>query len=1048
MRIGAPLSASLLERALREIVRRHETLRTSFAVEQGVPVQRIAAEADLPFQVEDLGGLPPEQREAQARAVAAEEGARAFDLAQAPLMRVRLLVMGPQDHILLLTLHHIISDGWSMGVLHKELGQIYTAFAEGRPSPLEPLPIQYADFALWQRKQLSGDNLDALLAFWRDQLHDAPPIIELPTDRPRPPVQTYRGGLHQFSIDPPVARAFAALAQGEGATLFMAVAAAVKLLLARYSGQDDIVIGTPIANRTRGDIEGLIGFFVNTLVLRSRIPHHLSFRALLAQVRETTLAAFGHQDLPFERLVEELQPERTLGHNPLFQVMLLFQAGAAQAQQAEPVASDRPPEMLTGTSKFDLTIALGEMGGTLSGAIEYNSDLFDPPTVETLAGHFGNLVGAIVADPDRPVCDLDMIGEAERARLLTGLAEGSPPTPEPVRIDMLVAQRAKEDPEAPALDFPDASLSYGELEARSNRLARALVAKGAGPGTRIGLWLDRSAALVVAMLASWKSGATFVTLDTRSPRERLVAMLSEAGVTLVVGREGEVQLPPGAVLLDLEAEADAIERRSARPQAPSGGADGIAQIIFTSGSTGVPKGVMLGHGQLLGLLEAMSSADLSPADRMGQVSNPAFDVMAFECWGALTSGACLVGIERDELLTPDGLALALTQRRISVLYQTAALFNQTAAHRPDAYRGVRLLLVGGDVVEPAKVRAAMIASRIPVFKHTYGPTETTVFCSVETLVAPPAEDAVLSLAPALANARLYIVGPGGRLAPTGTIGEIWIGGDCVALGYVGRPDLTAERFVPDPFSDVPGARAYRSGDVARLRADGTLEFLGRADSQVKIRGHRVEPAEVDSVLRKLPSIRDTVTICRGSGPERQLVSYFVEADPARPSDPEALRRHCKLFLPDHMVPSHFVRLTALPLTPNGKLDRAALPLPDRLAPEAAAPSRPPSTKTERAIADIWCRLLNLPAVGRQEHFFDIGGHSLLATQVISRLRDELGAELPLRVIFETPVLADLAAAVDKVRGNEGGQAAPALVGLSRAAYLTQRPGPREEESRG
>ncbi|RQP83920.1 non-ribosomal peptide synthetase, partial [Burkholderia ubonensis] len=1043
LRLRAPLRAPVLERALNEIVRRHETLRTRFEAQDGKPVQRIAGEAVVPFVISDLQGLPAGEREAAAQAIAAEEAARPFDLGTAPLLRARLVRLGDADHVILLTLHHIVSDGWSMRVLYRELGALYAAFDEGRASPLRPLAIQYADFAAWQREWLQGDTLASQLGYWRDQLAGAPAVLTLPSDRPRPAVQSYRGGLLPFTIDAASTSALRALAQAEGGTLFMAITAAVKLFLSRYSGQHDIVVGTPIANRTRAEFEDLIGFFVNTLVLRTRIDARASFRTLLAGVRETTLAAYAHQDLPFERLVEELQPERTLGHNPLFQVMLLFQAatGAAKGQAAATGAADAaPPEVLTGgTAKFDLTFALAEAGDTLSGVIEYASDLFDPATVATMAAHLANLIRAIAAEPDAPVDGLDLIGADERARLLTGLAEPAAPLAAGPTIDALVARQAAGAPDAPALEFADATLGYGELETRANRLARLLRARGVGVDTRVGLWLDRSAALVVSMLAVWKAGGAFVALDTRNPPERLASMLADANVELVIAAGGrEVPPMPGVTLLDLDEQAAAIAMRSAQPLKQRNAPGQLAQIIFTSGSTGKPKGVMIEHRQLLWLLDAMRPARIAADDRVAQSSSPAFDVMAFECWGALTAGACLVGIGRDELLIPDQFAATLAERRISVLYQTAALFGQTVAHRPDAYLGARLLLVGGDRVDAAKVRAAMQASQIPVFMHTYGPTETTVFCSIQTLAAPPAEGEPLSIAPALPHATLYVVDQAGRLAPTGTVGEVLIGGACVARGYVGRPDLTAERFIPDPFGGEPGARLYRSGDLARLRADGTLEFLGRADGQVKIRGYRIEPSEVDEALRAHPAVRTTVTVCRGDAVDRQLVAYVVAADPAAPPDDDTLRRHCKQRLPEYMVPAHFVAIDAIPVNANGKLDRAALPAPGGRAATGGA-GEPPRGDTERAVAAIWGRILGIERIARTDHFFDIGGHSLLATQVISRLRDELGAEMPLRTIFEMPTLADLARAVDELRANGAPSASgPELVSVPRAIYRARR----------
>ncbi|WP_143289819.1 non-ribosomal peptide synthetase, partial [Burkholderia ubonensis] len=1005
LRLRAPLRAPVLERALNEIVRRHETLRTRFEAQDGKPVQRIAGEAVVPFVISDLQGLPAGEREAAAQAIAAEEAARPFDLGTAPLLRARLVRLGDADHVILLTLHHIVSDGWSMRVLYRELGALYAAFDEGRASPLRPLAIQYADFAAWQREWLQGDTLASQLGYWRDQLAGAPAVLTLPSDRPRPAVQSYRGGLLPFTIDAASTSALRALAQAEGGTLFMVLLGAFAVLLARLSGQHDVVVGTPIANRTREELEDLIGFFVNTLVLRTRIDARASFRTLLAGVRETTLAAYAHQDLPFERLVEELQPERSLAYNPLFQVLFTLQTdgesragtGAGTAQPADPAAPRN------GMARFDLSLAITDHGAGLGAVFEFSRDLFDDATIGRMAAQFQTLLAAIARQPDLPVRRLPLLSAAERHALLHDWNGPRHPYVPDLPVTELIAQLAAAFPDRPALDAPDGRLSYRELMRRAQGVAVALAARGIGAEDRVGVCLRPSAAFAVAFLGVLQAGAAYVPLDPALPCRRLAHIATEASLRIVLGdpRDGHDWIPDGIALVDPADTAAVAGAFAYRPQPLPAQ---CAYVIFTSGSTGTPKGVAVTHQGLARVVfNQRALLRLTPADRVLSFAAVGFDASIFEMLLAWSAGACLHVAPAEARVPGAPLAALLRERRI-----TAAVLPPAAcAITPDAnLPEFALLMMAGEAVEPA-VAARWAAGRRVV--NGYGPSETAIW--VSTGGYDPATGRMPIGRPCI-NTRLYVLDPYGEPVPPGVAGELYIGGDGLARGYLGRPDLTAERFVPDPFSGEPGARLYRSGDLVRLRADGTLDFLGRTDEQVKIRGFRIELGEIEAVLSTAPGVGDAAVVAHGEGAQRRLDAHLASADPAL--DVEAVRHYLRERLPGYMVPSAFYVHAALPLTPNGKVDRAALaaaPAPVEDVPEEALPR----TETEAAVAAIWAELLETARIDIQRSFFEIGGHSLLATQLVSRLRDRFGVELPLRAVFETPTVAGLAAIVDRTQ---------------------------------
>ncbi|HEX7239654.1 MAG TPA: amino acid adenylation domain-containing protein, partial [Longimicrobiaceae bacterium] len=1006
LRLQGPLRAEVLGRALSEVVRRHEALRTVFAVvEDGEAVQVVRPAAPVPFPVVDLAGLPAEDAGAEAWRLSTEESLRPFDLTRGTLLRATLLRLAAEEHAALFTLHHVVSDAWSMDVLVREVSVLYEAFSRGEPSPLPELPVQYADFAAWQRERLSGEAMEGELRYWRERLAGAPPLLEIPTDRPRPPVPGVRGAYGEVSIPPEAAHALRELAAGEGATPFMALLAAWQLLLARWSGQDDVSIGTPIAGRTHAELEGLIGFFVNTLVLRTGLDGAPTFRELLRRVRETTLGAFGHQEVPFERLVEELHPERSLAHTPLFQAMFAFQAGGPpgsalrlEGLRMAPLSHGRA------VAKFDLSLTLEERGEGIGGALLYRAELFEPATVERMLRHFASLAGRLASAPDRPVAEAALLAPAERAALLE---DWSAPRLDPPRegVHALFAEQARRTPGAPAVVSAAETLTYAELDRRADRLARRLAGLGVGPDARVAVCVERSAELVAALLGVLGAGAAYVPLDPGYPADRLAFALADSGARVLLTQERlRDRLPADGievVLVDGEAAADGDAAGA------DVGPDHLAYVIHTSGSTGTPKGVAVPHGALASHMRWMLRAyPLSAGDRVLQKTPVGFDASVWELWAPLLAGATLVMAPPDAHRDTAALARIVESERITVLQVVPSLLAAMADGGGLARcTGLRRLFCGGEAL-PAELAERARSETGAEVVNLYGPTEVCIQ-SVTHAYAGGEPGATVPIGRPVDGVRAVVLDPAGEPAPAGVAGELYLGGAQLARGYLGRPDLTAERFVPDPFSAAPGERLYRTGDRARRLPDGALEFLGRVDQQVKVRGFRIEPGEVEAALRRHPSVRDAVVVAR----EERLVGYVVGAG----ADAAELRAFLRASLPEHMVPSALVALDAFPLTPGGKLDRRALPAPEG---DPGAGHAPPRTSTEAALAAIFAAVLRREEVGVHAHFFDLGGHSLLATRVVSRVREEFGVEVPLRAVFEAPTVAALAERVDEAMRAE------------------------------
>ncbi len=1027
-RFAFALNVGVLELSLTEMVRRHESLRTRFVAVNGAPVQKVEAPAPVNLPVMDLRTMPPAERDAEALRLTQEEARRPFDLAQGPLVRASLLRMGDADYIFLLTLHHIISDGWSMVVFSRELTALYTAFGLERPSPLPAIPIQYADFAVWQRSFLTGDRLASELSWWRQRLADLP-VLRLPTDRPRPPIATYEGAARSLVIPPVLCARLRELGRREEATLFMTLLAGFVALLHRYSGQDDVVVGAPTAGRNRSELEPLIGFFVNTLVLRLDLRGDPSFRELLRRVRETTSDAYAHQDVPFEKLVEELQPRRDPSRNPLFQVtfQLFSNLGVPLAPAAN---SESVPGVERGAAVFDLAVNLWEAADRLLGQIEFSTALFDAETITRLSGHFLRLLEGAVANPDLAVSRMAMLSAAERHRAVVEWNRTATPYPRDLCIPARFMEIARRFPERVAVQFEDERLTYSELDARADRLARRLRKRGVGPESLVGVCLERGAEMVVALLAILKAGAAYVPLDPGYPAERLRFMTADSSPVLVVASSrgsplfAESRIP--WLALDGEDAEFEDEQGTPLPPPPDAAPDSIAYVMYTSGSTGRPKGAAIPHRGVLRLVCDGGVVDAPEEETFLQFAPISFDASTFEIWGALLNGGRLV-VHPPDTPSLEDLGRFIVEHRVTTLWLTSSLFQQMVDGPIESLAGVRQLLAGGDVLSPEHVRRFLRRFPGHVLINGYGPTENTTFTCCHRLTREEDVGATVPIGRPIGNTRVHVVDRHLQPVPVGVPGELLTGGDGLALGYLGQPDLTRERFIRDPFSPDPAARLYRTGDLARHRPDGAIEFLGRLDHQAKIRGYRIEPGEVEAVLRRREGVRDAaVVLHRRPDGDKVLVAYVVgdasagravdggTADPTVDAWLAGLREFARGHLPEFMVPSRLLRLEAMPLNPNGKLDRGALPDPDHAIARTSALVAPRSEPEER-LALIFREVLGLERVGIHDHFFaDLGGHSLRATQLVSRIRESFDIDLPLRAVFDAPTVAGLAVLIEEL----------------------------------
>lgn len=1041
---AGPVDRSGLAWCLNEVVRRHEALRTTFTTVDGQPVQVVAPELVIPLPEADLRPLRMAARVDKAMALADEQFSEPFDLERGPLLRALLVRMSDEHDRLLITMHHIVSDGWSLGVFGRELRTLYDARIGGEPADLPELAIQYGDFAVWQRRRLTGEVLAAELDHWTARLRDVPSVLALPLDRPRPAVQSFRGASQQIRIPRALSDRVRALSQREGVTVFMCLFAAFGVLIHRFTGQDDFVVGTPVAGRTQVETEGLIGCFVNALALRLDMADDPTFLSFLARVKELALDGYAHQELPFEKLVDALQPTRSLSYHPLFQVMFQVLAAASPwAEGLEDEPSDDPDretedlEVETGTSKFDLSMDVLDLGDSFVAGIEYSTDIFDHSTIRRMLSSFVTLIEDVVEHPDRTVSRLSILSAHERERALHAWHVETPRESSEALAHELFEIQATAQPDRVAVVSDSGTLTYAELQSRANKLANFLRRRGVGPEQVVAILVDRSPQMVVGVLGILKAGAAYLPLDPTYPRQRLATILADANVRVVVSQARSLELLPSREVETICVDTDAshIDLESPSPPDVRVGGDHLAYVIYTSGSTGRPKGVMIEHRALARWLPlAHRGYGLRSDDRMLQFASLCFDTSVEEIFSCLTVGATLLLRTPGMATSIDELLRRCDEWRATVLDLPTAFWHEltweVSSRALTLPPSVRLVIVGGERAIPSRVamwhRAAPLGVRL---MQGYGPTEATIVVTIADL-APmrdlPLLPAEVPIGHVIEAAHAYVLDRHQQPVPVGVTGELYIGGDILARGYLHRPALTAERFVPDPFSGRPGGRLYRTGDFVRRLVDGQLEFIGRADDQVKVLGYRIEPAEIENALKEHPGVRAAVvTVYEGIADEKHLAAYIV-ADRADTFSVSALRESLRDKLPAYMVPASFTRLDTLPLTPTGKIDRRALPAPRTANVDTGdAAHVPPRTEAERVIASIWQEVFKAEVLGVHSNFFDLGGNSLTLVRVRSRLRDYFGDEISMVDMFRYPTISALADHVS--HGQEASPDEPAVL---------------------
>ncbi|MBC1223946.1 amino acid adenylation domain-containing protein [Nostoc sp. UCD121] len=1007
LRVAGVLNVEALEQSINKIICRHEILRTTFPAVDGKPLQIISPSLTINIPVLDLQGL----EESEVQQIVTKEARQPFDLSNGPLLRITLLRLGSESHVLVLIMHHIITDGWSMGIFIQELSNLYRAFTLDSPLLLPELPIQYADFAVWQRQWLTEEIQKQQLNYWKQQLTDAPPLLELPTDKPRPPVQTFCGATQEFQIDQNLSKQIKTFSQQSGATLFHTLLAAFVVLMFRYSGQDDICIGSPIANRNRREIESLIGFFVNTLVLRHQIKGNPSFNEFLSQVRQVATSAYTHQDIPFEQVVEALQPERSLSYNPLFQVVFVLENFLLDTLEL-PDVTLTPQFVERGTSQFDLTLAVWETKAGLIGAWEYNSDLFEPDTIARMTSHFQTLLAVIIANPNQAIGELPLLSQPERHQLLVEWNDTYTPYPQSKCIHELFEEQVEKTPYAIAVVYEDESLTYQQLNDRANQLAHYLRSLGVKPEALVGICIERSPLMVVGLLGILKAGGAYVPLDPAYPQERLAFMLADAQVSVLLTQESLVTtLPPHqarVVCLD-SATFSAIAENLPHTVTT----DNLAYVIYTSGSTGRPKGVQIEHRGLLNLVFWHQQAfAVSSLDRVTQVAGVAFDACGWEIWPYLTAGASIHFPNDETRLDPEQLRDWLLSKAITISFLPTPMAEKILSLNWSVNAALRTLLTGGDQLHqyPSTSHPFEVV-------NNYGPTENTVVATSGTV--PKRQQAYLppAIGRAIANTQVYILDSLLQPVPIGVTGELYISGESLARGYLHRPDLTAERFIHNPFA--PEGRLYRTGDLVRYQADGNIEFLGRIDNQVKIRGFRIELSEIEATLTQHPQVRDAVAIAREDIPGVKSLAVYIIPEITQPTSNE-LRLFLKSKLPSYMIPASFTFLEVLPITPNGKVDRRALPVPEFESDESTG-FVSPHTHTQEVLAKIWRDVLLLKQVGIHDNFFELGGDSIISMQIIAKA-NQAGLKLTPKQLFQHQTIAELAAVagiINSVQSEQG-----------------------------
>jgi amino acid adenylation domain-containing protein len=1054
VRIRSELDIPALQQTFQMLIDRHASLRTTFTAIHGEPVQRVAEHQEVYFQAEDASAWSDAAM--QARLVA--EAHRPFDLEHGPLLRIALFTCSPYEHILLFVVHHIVADLWSLAVLMHELDVLYPAVREGTGLPLAPLGLRYTDYVRWQTDRLDGPQGEQLRTYWQEQLAGEIPTLNLPTDRPRPPLQTHRGSAYTFQLDRALTSQLRDLAQAEGTTLYTVLLAAFQTLLHRYTDQEEILVGSPTAGRSHAGLGNLVGYFGNPVVLRADFAAQPTFRAFLRQVRSTVLAALDHQDYPFALLVEHLQLQRDLSHSPLFQAAFVLEKPHRLEALSEFILGASDTRITLGgleleslalaqqVAQFDLTLMVVETGEELTAALQYSTDLFERATIARMATHWHTLLAGIVAAPDTRLSQLPLLPAAERQQLLVTWNATAAPFP-PACIHDLVAAQAARTPNAWAVIAPDACLTYRALDHRATQLAHYLRTLGVGPEVCVGVGLPRSAALVVGVLGILKAGGAYVPLDPSAPGARLARMLADAQAPVLLTVPHA--LPPAAggatQVVDLVADGPAIAQQPAVPLASGATPDTLAYVIYTSGSTGTPKGVELAHAGLVNLVTwHQRTYQVTPTDRATLLAGVAFDASVWELWPYLSAGASVYIPDEATRAVPAHLLHWLRTQGITLCFLPTPLAEALVAEPEVSGLALRALLTGGDALHPVPR-----VLPFPLINH-YGPTEYTVVTTAAPVVTGPAASTAPPIGRPIANTQVYVLDRHRQPVPIGVPGELYITGAGLAREYLHQPALTAERFLPAPAALAPGARLYRTGDLVRYRADGQLEFLGRRDEQVKLRGMRIELGEVEVVLRQHPQVLECAVVAREEPPgDKRLVAYVVESPlsvarelasasgdglPTNGQRTVVLRAFMRERVPEYMVPSAFVFLDALPLTPNGKVDRRTLPRPEQMHDELAATFTAPRTPTEQELAEIWARVLKREQVGIHHNFFDLGGHSLLATEVMAAVRDAFRVEVPLRHVFEHPTIAGLAEAIEQARQSGEGLQRPTIVPVTREAH--------------
>ncbi|GAC1398976.1 MAG: hypothetical protein NVSMB49_08120 [Ktedonobacteraceae bacterium] len=1038
--LPGPLDVAALEWSLNEIIKRHEAWRTSFPAEDGQPIQRIHPSLTLPLPVVDLRRLPSHEREAEALRLSTGQATQMFDLAQGPLLRATLLRLDDMDHRLFLTLHHIIFDGLTIyQVFLPELHTLYESFLSGQPASLPPLPIQYADYAYWQRASQKEDVFAEHLAYWKQQLQDIPAALELPTDRPRPPIQSHLGSVYPFQLSARLTDGLREVSRQAGTTLYMSLVAAFQTLLHRYTRQDDILLGTATSSRKYIETQNLLGFFLNTLVLRTDLSGNPTFLELLKRVREVILAADTHRDVPFEYVVKELQPDRNLSQNPLFQVLLSL-------VPQQPVLSSgwtlTQMNVQTHTSKFDLSIELDERSDGIIGRLVYSTDLFDEPAIARMVGHWQILLEGIIQNPNQSIVELPLLTDAERQQILVEWNDTAIDYPGARCIHQLIEAQVEQTPSAVAVIFEDQQLTYQELNRKANRLAHYLQQQGVGPEVLVGVCMERSMEMAIALLGVLKAGGAYVPLDPTYPQERLAFMLQDAHVPVLLTQTHLVdQLPREDVkLICLDADWHMPEQEenpvsSVQP-------DNLAYMIYTSGSTGRPKGVMNIHRGACNRLHSIQQAhSLTTEDRVLQKTPFSFDVSVWEFFWPLFTGATLVIAKPGGHQDPAYLASLIAEQKITALHFVPSMLQAFLLEpRRQQCNSLKQVFCGGEALS-YELQERFFSCFDAQLYNFYGPTEASIdvtywHCRHES------EQRVVPIGRPIANTQIYILDQAMHPVPVGVPGELYVGGVGVARGYFNRPELTAASFIPNPFSQEAGAKLFKTGDLARYRVDGAIEFLGRIDHQVKVRGFRIELGEIEAVIGQHPAVREAVVVAREDTPgNKHLVAYLVLHEEQTASVAN-LRAYMMKELPAYMVPSAFVLLSVLPLTPNGKVDRRALPVPNSVSPELQKDFVAPRTPIEETLTDIWSKIFRIEQVGIHDNFFELGGHSLLAMQVISHLRTTLGVELPPRRLFEAPTIAELAKIIEQLKANGTESQMPALRAISREEHRVTLPSAR------